>query len=113
MIFCENTALVGFRKYFGLEISKIVIIKGFQRNYSLRNSLTYLGLEIYYWWFCYTALVLTNLLNVSGKSETIALKDAQKILGSYNLLGGYALFSTVPPVHEHQRYMKCFWRNNV
>jgi len=113
MIFREKIDITDMQKWFAMEISKIVVTKGFQANYSVRNILTYLGLRIYYWWFCYTALVLTNLINVSVNSETIALKDARKILSSYNLLIGYALLSTVPPVHEHHDILKCFWRNNV
>lgn len=113
MIFTQNKNILCNQKYFVLEVPKVMTIKGFQENYSLRNSLTYSGLRIYYWWFCYTALVLTNLFVVSVCSETIALKDAQKILGSYNLSVGFALYSTVPPVHGHDDLLNCFWRNNA
>ncbi len=113
MIFRENIDIKGKPNNFTGEISKVMVIKGFRGNYAARNILTYSGLRIYYWWFCYTALVLTNLIYVSVYSETIVLKDAQKILGSYNLLVGYALFSTVPPVHEHHGLLTYFWRNDV
>ena len=113
MIFVENNSVLNNQKYFAREISKIVAIKGFQGNCSPRNSLTYSGLKIYYWWFCYTALVLTNLFIISVGPEIIGLKDEQKILRSYNLSDDYALYSTVPPVHERHILLKCFWRNNV
>ena len=101
MIFEENKNVLSRQKYFTQEISKIMAIKGFRGNYSQRNSLTYLGLNIYYWWICYTALVLISLLAISVSSEIINLKDVQKKLGSYNLLVEYICLSTVPPVHEH------------
>jgi len=113
MIFSINKEISCNQKYFPVKIYKIMVIKGFPENYCPRNSLTYSGLRIYYWWFCYTALVLTNLFVISVNSEIIALKDAQKILGSYNLLVGFALHSTVPPVHEHHSLLNCFWRNNA
>jgi len=50
---------------------------------------------------------------VSVCSETVVLKDALKILSSYNSLVGIALHSTVPPVHEHHILSKRFWRNNA
>lgn len=113
MIFAKNNLVSDNEKNSALEISKIVAIKGFPENYGPRNSLTYSGLRIYYWWFCYTALVLTNLFVISIGSEITSLRDDQKKLGSYNLLVDYALYSTVPPVHEHHILLKCFWRNNV
>ena len=113
MIFREKRDISDKQNNFTGEISKVMVIKGFRGNYGARNILTYSGLRIYYWWFCYTALVLTNLFVISVNSEIIALKDAQKILGSYNLLVGFALHSTVPPVHEHHSLLNCFWRNNA
>lgn len=113
MIFYENIDKLGNQKMITPEISKAMEIKGFEGNYCPRISLTYLGLRIYYWWFCYTALVLTKLFIVSVSSETVVLKDALKILSSYNSLVGIALHSTVPPVHEHHILSKRFWRNNA
>ncbi len=113
MNFVEKKDSIEYIEYVGREFSKIMVIKGFQENYGARICLTYLGLRIYYWWFCYTALVLTNLFIVSVYSGTIALKDEERILGRYNLLVDFALYSTVPPVHEHHRLLNCFWRNNV
>ncbi len=113
MISTKDKDIAAFHSYFGKTFSKVMNTKRFHKDYGLRNCLTYSGFEIYYWWFCYTALVLTNLFVVSVCFETIALKDAQKILSSYNLSVGFALNSTVPPVHEHHNLLNCFWRNNA
>jgi len=77
---------------------KIMAIKEFQWDFYSRNSLTYLGLEIYYRWFCYTAFVLAYLSGNPVLAGSMTQGDLFRILSSYNLCKRSCSIGTEPPV---------------